>query len=71
MLLLLFIYIFFVKGIFQNLYEFQGRETLATNWMAENERKVREGSFGENPEVDSIFKNSMDSLECLQILFNF
>ena len=32
--------------------------------------KIREGSLEENPEVDSIFTNSMDSPECLQILFN-
>ena len=32
--------------------------------------KIREVSLEENPEVDSIFTNSMDSPECLQILFN-
>ena len=29
-----------------------------------------EGSLKENPEVDNIFTTSMDSPECLQILFN-
>ena len=36
----------------------------------EQQQKAREGSLKENPEVDNIFTTSMDSPECLQILFN-
>ena len=36
----------------------------------EQQRKAREGSLKENPEVDNIFTTSMDSPKCLQILFN-
>ena len=36
----------------------------------EQQKKAREGSLKENPEVDNIFTTSMDSPECLQILFN-
>ena len=51
--------------------EFQRRETLATDWTVENKKKkAMEGSLKENPEVDNIFTTSMDSPECLQILFN-
>ena len=33
-------------------------------------KNAREGSLEENPEVDNVFTISMDSPECLQILFN-
>ena len=42
----------------------------------QSDSKGREGSLSkgrnleENPEVDSVFTTSMDSPECLQILFN-
>ena len=36
----------------------------------EQQKKAREGSLEENPQVDSVFATSMDSPECLQILFN-
>ena len=36
----------------------------------EEQKKAREGSLEENPDVDSAFTTSMDSPECLQILFN-
>ena len=36
----------------------------------EKQKKAREGSLEENPEVDSVFTTSTDSPECLQILFN-
>ena len=36
----------------------------------EQQKKAREGSLEENPEVDSVFTTSMDSPECLQILFS-
>ena len=36
----------------------------------EQQQKAREGSLKENPQVDNIFTTSMDSPECLQILFN-
>ena len=31
----------------------------------EQQKKAREGSLQENPEVDSVFTTSMDSPECL------
>ena len=34
------------------------------------QQKAGEGSLEENPEVDGVFTTSMDSPECLQILFN-
>ena len=44
---------------------------LVTNQVVDNNnKKVREGSLEENPEVDSVFTNSIDSPECLQMLFN-
>ena len=36
----------------------------------EQQKKAREGSSEENLEVGSVFTTSMDSPECLQILFN-
>ena len=65
-----FHFILLIKWILQNFYEFQRRETLATNQIVENNKKAGEGSLEENPEVDSVFTTSMDSPECLQILFN-
>ena len=67
-----YLIILFVKWILQNFCEFQRRETLATNRIVENnnKKKARKGNLEENPEVDSIFINSMDSPDCLQILFN-
>ena len=62
-------FILLIKWILQNFYEFQRRETLATNQIVENNKKAGEGSLEENPEVDSVFITSMDSPECLQILF--
>ena len=60
-----------MKWILQNFYEFQRREALATNGRVENKKKkARKGSLEENAEVDSVFTTSMDSSECLQILFN-
>ena len=54
------------------MYEFQRRETLATNQTVKsNKKKTREGSLEENPVVDSVFTTSMNSPECLQVLFNF
>ena len=35
------------------------------------QKTVREGSLEENPKVNNILTNSLDSPECLQILFNF
>ena len=46
------------------------KRTLATNRTVENNKKPREESLDENPEVDSVFSTSMNSPECLQILFN-
>ena len=34
------------------------------------QKTVREGSLEENPKVNNILTNSLDSPECLQILFN-
>ena len=63
-----------MKWILHSFYEFQRREALATNRRVENnnnkKKKTREGSLEENVEVDSVFTTSMDSSECLQILFN-
>ena len=40
-------------------------------FITEKKKKnAREGSLEENPEVDNVFTISMDSPECLQILFN-
>ena len=36
----------------------------------EQQKKAREGSSEDNLEVGSVFTTSMDSPECLQILFN-
>ena len=36
----------------------------------EQQKKAMEGSLEGNPEVDSVFTTSMDSPECLEILFN-
>ena len=45
---------------------------LVTKRIVENNnKKVREGSLEENPEVDRVFANSMDSPGCLQMLFNY
>lgn len=38
--------------------------------IGNNKRKVKKGSLEENPEVDSVSTSCMDSLECMQILFN-
>ena len=44
---------------------------LVTNPVVDNNnKKVREGSLEENPEVDSVFTNSIDSPECLLMSFN-
>ena len=63
-------FILLIKWILQNFYEFQRRETLATNRIVENNKKAGERNLEENLEVDGIFTTSMDSPECLQILFN-
>ena len=67
---MLFIYIAYKMDI-TKFYEFQKRETLATNRIVENnKKKARERSLEENPKVDSVFTTSTDSSECLQILIN-
>ena len=67
---MLFIYIAYKMDI-TKFYEFQKRETLATNRIVENnKKKARERSLEENPKVDSVFTTSTDSPECLQILIN-
>ena len=66
-----YLFILLIKWILQNFYEFQRRETLATNRIVENnKKKARERSLEENPKVDSVFTTSTDSPECLQILIN-
>ena len=35
------------------------------------QKKLREGSSEEGPEVDSVFTNGMYPPKCLQVLFNF
>ena len=70
MLLLLFIYIVCNR----NITKFVGvskKTDLSDQSDSIEQEKVREESLKENHEVDSIFTNSMNSLECLQILFNF
>ena len=36
----------------------------------QQQKNARKGSLEKNPEVDSVFINSMDSPDCLQVLFN-
>ena len=71
MLLLLFIYIAYKMDITKFL-----RVSKKRDLSDQSDSKGREGSLSkgrnleENPEVDSVFTTSMDSPECLQILFN-
>ena len=64
------IYLFLKWVLHRNFYELQERETLATNRAVENnkKKKEKEGSLETNPEADSVFTNSMDSPEYLQII---
>ena len=71
MLLLLFIYVAYKMDITKFL-----RVSKKRDLSDQSDSKGREGSLSkgrnleENPEVDSVFTTSMDSPECLQILFN-
>ena len=65
-----YLFLLFAKWILQTFYDFQRRETLVTNDSGEQPKQVRERNLEENPEVDSVFTNNMDSPVCLQILFN-
>ena len=38
--------------------------------QSEQKKKGKEGGLEENPEIDSVFTTSMNSAECMQILFN-
>ena len=70
MLLLLFIYIAYKMDITKFLRVSKKRDLSDQSDSGEQQKKAREGSLEENPEVDSVFTTSMDSPECLQILFN-
>ena len=70
MLLLLFIYIAYKMDITKFLRVSKKRDLSDQSDSREQQKKAREGSLEENPEVDSVFTTSMDSPECLQILFN-
>ena len=70
MALLLFICIAYKMDIAKFLRVSKKRDLSDQSDSGEQQKKAREGSLEENPEADSIFTTSMDSLECLQILFN-
>ena len=59
-----------IKWTLQNSYEFQRREPWRPIGQWRTTKKPREESLDKNPEVDSVFSTSMDSPECLQILFS-
>ena len=65
-----FIYIAFKMDITKFLRISKKRDPSDQLDSGEQQKKAREGSFEENPDADSIFATSMDSPECLQILFN-
>ena len=70
MLLLLFIHIAYNMDITKFLRVSKKRGLTNQSDSGEQQEKAREGSLEENHEVGSIFIKSMDSPECLQILFN-
>ena len=70
MLLLLFIYIAYKMDIAIFLRVSKKRDLSDQSDSGEQQKTAREGSLEENPEVDSVFTNSMDSPKCLQIFFN-
>ena len=70
MLLLLFIYTVCKMDITKSLQILMKRDLSNQSIVENNKKKVKEGILEENSEVDSVFTNSIDSPECLQILFN-
>ena len=55
----------------QNFYRVSKKKDLSDQSDSEEQqKKARKGSLEENPKVDSVFTNSIDSPECLQILLN-
>ena len=70
MLLLLFIYTVCKMDITKSLQTSKKRDLSNQSIVENNKKKVKEGILEENSEVDSVFTNSIDSPECLQILFN-
>ena len=70
MLLLLFIHIAYNMDIRKFLRVSRKRGLTNQSDSGEQQEKAREGSLEENHEVGSIFIKSIDSPECLQILFN-
>ena len=67
---MLFIHIAYKMDITKFLRVSKKKDLSDQSDSGEQQKKAREGSLEENPEVDSVFTTSMDSPECLQILFN-
>ena len=68
--LLFFVYIAYKMDITKCLRVSKKRDLNNQSDSGEQQKKAREGSSEENLEVGSVFTTSMDSPECLQILFN-
>ena len=69
MLLLFFIYIVCKVDITKFLKVSKKRDLSNQSDSGEQQKIVRERSLEENTEVHSVFTNSIDSQECLQILY--
>ena len=70
LLLLFFVYIAYKMDITKFLRVSKKRDLNNQSDSEEQQKKAREGSSEDNLEVGSVFTTSMDSPECLQILFN-
>ena len=70
LLLLFFVYIAYKMDITKFLRVSKNRDLNNQSDSGEQQKKAREGSSEDNLEVGSVFTTSMDSPECLQILFN-
>ena len=70
LLLLFFVYIAYKMDITKFLRVSKNRDLNNQLDSGEQQKKAREGSSEDNLEVGSVFTTSMDSPECLQILFN-
>ena len=67
---MLFIYIAYKMNITKFSRVSKKRDLSDQSDSREQPKKARDGSLEKNPEVDNVFTTSMDSPECLQILFN-
>ena len=64
-----YLFILFIKST-KYLRVSKKRDLSNQSDSGEQQKKAREGNLEENPEVGSVFTTSIDSPECLQILFN-